>query len=330
MGRFFLPISYRIASIFELTHVAWPAYSSRMAIRPRAAPGKRRSTHDESRRSIETARHQGRTKWKRNPETSAFSATEFFLYRLANLMLAAGIDAPRFMEAAGAAFVAAAAEASRLRNRRVNQSAVAAMTGLPRTEVKRLIGRSGNRGAVNPGIHRQSGIEKVIFGWISDAEFLNSRKKPRPLDRGKGRGTFDALVVRYGLDVPTAAVLRELKRRTLVRVSGSKIELIRQQARLGMDTLVRRATESLSSLLQEVSPEAATKTEIARHECKIELSDAASAQLLKTHIEESIPMFFERAGVAAGSGLRSRPPRRRESSCVSIQIFTISRKTRKK
>ena len=297
-----------------------------MAIKRRSTLGESPPIDFDSRRNRVDAQRLRRPKKQQTSDKTALAATEALLAHLATLMLAAGIDAPKFIDAVGRAFVVAAEEGSRLRNRRINMSAVAAMTGLPRPEVKRLIGLGAKRDSSKASVQRPSGVERVISGWKSDAEFLDSRRRPKRLGRGKGAGTFDSLVSRYGQDVPSAAVLRELKRRAAVRVSDSKIEMIRQEIRSGADLQVRRAAEFLTGLLRTISSQTAPPKIFARHEFTIRLSDELSTQLLKTHLDESIPIFFERARVAAEGRLRQRAIGKKENTRVSIQVFTISQK----
>ena len=67
-----------------------------------------------------------------------------FLLELASLLLSRGMTPARFNQMAKLAFVQAAGEISRLRNGRVNQSRVAALTGMRRGEVRKLLSFSGD------------------------------------------------------------------------------------------------------------------------------------------------------------------------------------------
>src|SRR5262245_58118785 len=62
-----------------------------------------------------------------------------FLVEFARLLLAAGISSDQFSKLTQLAYLRAASSDARFSNDRINQSAVAAMTGLNRTQVRSLL-----------------------------------------------------------------------------------------------------------------------------------------------------------------------------------------------
>jgi hypothetical protein len=128
-----------------------------------------------------------------------------------------------FSELARTAFAQAAADISKLRNGRVNHSRIAALTGLTRADVKRLLEQKA------PHSNRRglTAMERVVEGWRSDPEFAIQPGRPRQLSISGRRGSFAHLVKKYGGDVTHRAVLDELRRLQAVRDSNGSVYLSR-------------------------------------------------------------------------------------------------------
>lgn len=139
------------------------------------------------------------------------------LRALAILLVPAGLTPRRFGELAKRAFVEFAASAARLRNGRINHSKVAVLTGLSRTEVKRLLAAEEIERADRTA--SSAPIDKVIIGWLSDPRFLSRSGVPRRLAIKSASGSFIELVKSYGGDVTYRAALDELHRIGAVRIS---------------------------------------------------------------------------------------------------------------
>ena len=94
---------------------------------------------------------------------------------------------------------------------RVNISGIAAVTGIPRGEVSRILNCSRNLtiGAIQG---RQNITSRILSAWHCDPEYLTAGRRPRGLKIfGSGR-TFESLVGTYGQGIPIRAILDELKR----------------------------------------------------------------------------------------------------------------------
>jgi hypothetical protein len=156
-----------------------------------------------------------------SPQARGASALQALLTELALVLLPRGMTPKLFCELARCAFVEAAADISRLRNGRVNHSRVAAQTGLTRADVKRLL--SDN--IFNSARRGQTAIERVIYGWRSDREFVARSGHPRRLQVSGAKGSFARLVRKYGGDVPHRAVLDELRRIKVVSDNNGTVEL---------------------------------------------------------------------------------------------------------
>jgi hypothetical protein len=163
---------------------------------------------------------------KPNPTSRAAgsaSVLQAFLTELALVLLPRGMSPRWFSELARAAFVQAAAEIARLRNGRVNQSRVAAQTGLTRADVKRLL----KQNAFQSRKRGQTAVQRVIDGWLADPEFALRTGQAKQLQIAGHRGSFARLVKKYGGDVPHRAVLDELRRIAAVTDSDGAVRLRR-------------------------------------------------------------------------------------------------------
>lgn len=116
------------------------------------------------------------------------------------------------------------AQETKLRNGRVNQSQIAAATGLSRAEVKRCLGETvAHHGDV--GFLASSKAEQVILGWLHDKRYCLHPGRPATLSYAGTGSTFVNLVREYGGDVPPRAMTLELSRRALIRLRADRISL---------------------------------------------------------------------------------------------------------
>ena len=143
------------------------------------------------------------------------------LTELAYVLLPRGMTPKRFSDLARYAFVQAAADISRLRNGRVNHSRVAAQTGLTRAEVKRLLMEAIH----DTTSHSDTPLEKVIYAWRTDREFVTRKGRPKTLRLAGSKNSFARLVKKHGGDVPYRAVLDELRRVRAVSESRDTVQL---------------------------------------------------------------------------------------------------------
>lgn len=135
------------------------------------------------------------------------AALERALLRQARKLIERGLTPKTFSCVALRAFALAAAETSRLRNGRVNNSRVAARTGLSRSVVRKVL-----QPAFLQSISVSwAPIDSVMQGWCSDRRFIDSNGVPRTLTIERGRGSFKSLAKLYAGELPYRAVLDELK-----------------------------------------------------------------------------------------------------------------------
>lgn len=115
------------------------------------------------------------------------------------------------------------AERQRLLVRRVNISGISARTGIPRSEISRIL-RSGDDRAI---VSRQPSMYRVITAWRTKPRFTDVSGSPLDLKiYGKG-STFESLVRAHGAGIPLRATLDEMIRIGAVEmVAPQKVRVI--------------------------------------------------------------------------------------------------------
>lgn len=143
-----------------------------------------------------------------------------FLTEFAKYMISSGMSLAEFQSAAKTAFLQAAMGRARLRNSRVNQSALAAITGLNRAQVRALI-HEWEQG-LTPHSNR---ITEILNAWQHDPQFRCDSVETSRLPIRGGKSSFSSLVQKYCGDVSYKAILSELRKLGLVRVQGADVLL---------------------------------------------------------------------------------------------------------
>lgn len=151
------------------------------------------------------------------------STLKILLFELAAILLQRGVTPPQFNALAKQAFIDAAANMSKFRNGRVNQSRVSVLTGLRRAEVRKLL--SGTSSPMHCNDQHASPVETVIAGWCADKRYIDRHGDPKRLAITGPKPSFALLVKQYAGDVPHRAVLNELSRLRAVRQVGKHVEV---------------------------------------------------------------------------------------------------------
>lgn len=112
-----------------------------------------------------------------------------------------------------------------------NKSRVSIITGLPRSEVTRLL--------KNPSVrtfskNAQHPTRKVLSGWFDDSIFLTKEGDPAILPAFGRRKSFERLVEKYGCGVPVRAMLDELTR--IDAIEWLPRQTVRPRSRIPMMT----------------------------------------------------------------------------------------------
>jgi hypothetical protein len=88
-----------------------------------------------------------------------------------------------------------------------SNSRIAIITGIPRSEVAKLLRFSKTRGRATVSLQP---ARRMLNGWFTDPKFLNSLGKPAVLPIFGKRRSFESLVAKYGVGIPVRAMLDEL------------------------------------------------------------------------------------------------------------------------
>ena len=128
---------------------------------------------------------------------------------LLDLMLDAGVTVRELNQIIRERAVRNATKRFVLETGRESKSRVAIATGLPRSEVAKILGSREKPSPVRRGQHP---ARRVLAAWYEDSRFLTSGGEPAILPIFGRRRTFEQLVTIYGSGIPVRAMLDELTR----------------------------------------------------------------------------------------------------------------------
>lgn len=146
-----------------------------------------------------------------NLKAHVIATVKSLMKPIIKLLLRNGVTYKEFAMLCKSIFVEAAAEGFGLRGRPTNVSRISVLTGIDRKEVKRIKELLQENSLAQDAQTHQDRITRVLTAWHQDPEYtVEGRVRVLPVD-GE-RGSFTALVKRYGGDVPVQALLKELLR----------------------------------------------------------------------------------------------------------------------
>jgi hypothetical protein len=110
---------------------------------------------------------------------------------------------------------------------KISIARIAALTGLTRVEVSRLIKtKISDSDASNAQPNRAA---RVARGWASDKEYTQRNKSPRELSFSGHGHNFSSLVRKHSGDIPARAMLKEMTRLSMVEhTARNTIKLLRR------------------------------------------------------------------------------------------------------
>lgn len=146
---------------------------------------------------------------------------------LARIAMRHGLTASDVERITRQAFVDTARAEYGIRGRPTNKSRVAALTGLSRSEVTRLL--SASRPDQDAAAGQRHLLNRLITRWVNDTRWLDAAQVPRLLSTEEGQGEgFPALVRAIGSDVTWQTLLRELERLGLVQNENGMLRLLQR------------------------------------------------------------------------------------------------------
>jgi hypothetical protein len=235
------------------------------------------------------------------------------LLSIATLLVGSGYAYSRLSRLAREAFVDAAASLLHSEKRKINIARIAATTGLTRTEVSKIIRRSSRptQWPHDPGNRSAN----VAAGWISDEDFVDSRKKPRRLPFKGGRFDFTALVKKYSGDIPVRAMLVEMLRLGMVSQDAhGAIRLVRPAIKVSSATAsAMRAVSPWVGLLEE-SVRESPNSNLSSNTHKIDLFFDSEPQV------NAVMRLLRNRRAAFVDGLSELGTRTKRNGNVSLRI----------
>lgn len=241
-----------------------------------------------------------------------------FLSEFASHLIACGITMAEFRRAAQAAFVKSALSTARLRNSRVNQSAIAAATGLSRAQVRALL-RNKDRLRIDVSTR----IGAVISGWKSDPEFADKEGRPLRLPVTTGRQSFPALIRKYGRDMSHRAMLTEMRKTGLVSVRNGSVSLRRAAVNSKRADMTRMLSQGLAHVVKRTADESATVMDVITGEAAYDLPNDVSRVLMRRRLRQSTKAFAADLQVSGEVGT-SRQAKKRATTRVSTRILVVT------
>lgn len=252
----------------------------------------------------------------KQPDLQRDAQLQLLLSELAVILLPFGITPMHFSELAKRAFVDAAGRSSRFINGKLNQSRIAVITGLNRSEVKRLL--NDGRTRTSTAGSRMARTERVVSGWLSDRRFADRNGKPRKLRINGRNNSFASLARAFAGDVPHRAVLDELKRSRAVVQTRDVLQLNTRRA-VSRARLTRSLSKVLPALLDAIH--------LAAH--REESEDELPMYRLTFGAKDSVELAILRDRLSAGassliSGLEESLKRTSVASTRSNHTITIT------
>jgi hypothetical protein len=240
-----------------------------------------------------------------------------FLTEFAKYMISSGVSLADFQSAATTAFLQAAMGRARLRNSRVNQSALAAITGLNRTQIRALLHEWEEGQPL-----QQSRLIDVLDVWQNDSQFRPESPSEFRLPIRGGERSFSSLVRKCCGDVSYKALLSELKGLGFVQISGPEV-LITPRGRERLEPLeVRRLSSSLAFTLRH---EALSKVDMSvfTAEAVYGAPSPKSRLLIRKRLLQSTKAFaadIRAAGEAEASKAKNGTRRKSRSSVFVLTV----------
>jgi len=204
------------------------------------------------------------------------------------LLIKNEVSFAEFAEMAKRAYVDVSYEHFSIKGRKTTFSRVAVLTGLSRKEVVRL---TKDRALEQPSTASPNRAQRVVNGWLNDAEFLDEKNKVRVLPIQGKEGSFSALVARYSGDITLGAVIDELLRIGVVRrVDKTHVELVSAGYVPKTDELEKIRVMALctSDLLNSAVHNLINVDEPARYQRQLTFENLSpeDAELFKRYSEE--------------------------------------------
>jgi hypothetical protein len=237
-----------------------------------------------------------------------------FMSEFAHHLIAAGITSAQFVEIARVAYFRAASTDAKFLNNRTNQSAVAAMTGLTRVQVRAFAKADRTHGK-----SKLSRIQNIIRGWNTDAAFTTAQSLPRRLSIGSKKAAFGELVKKYGGDVPARSILREMTRVGFVTVRGQFVYLNKRARRTRGEAKLQHLSQVLTHLIREPGSTSSRSYPLSSMIREVIYPSASSKgqAILRKKSADELRVFVSELEAAGHAASVETPPRGNRATLVT-------------
>jgi hypothetical protein len=241
-----------------------------------------------------------------------------FLSEFASHLIGCGVTMVEFRKAAQSAFVQAAIHTGRLRNLRVNQSAIAAATGLTRSQVRTLL-RCTPKSPPNVAAR----IDAVISGWKNDPEFADREGCPLPLSTAPGPKSFPTLIRKYGRDASHRTLLVEMRRMGYVGLRSGLVSLRKVDAKVKPPEMMCLLSQGLAHVIRRPLEESSAVLDVITGEASYEWPEGVSSVILRRRLLQSTQAFAADLQVS-GEASASRQKKKARARRVSTKILLVT------
>lgn len=147
-----------------------------------------------------------------SPKDTALSACRKLMEPIIGILLRNGITHKDLAAVCKQLYVQVASKEFGIRGRQTNLSRIALLTGIDRKEVGRIKESLQHNHASENNQQSQDRLTRVLSGWHQDMDFVDDQGNPKVIPIEGELPSFAQLARRYGGDMPTSALLKELKR----------------------------------------------------------------------------------------------------------------------
>jgi Family of unknown function (DUF6502) len=240
---------------------------------------------------------------------------------LALILIRLDITPAQMDEISRASFVKAAASIARKKHSdRPHIARVAALTGLPRTEVRRIINSNYTDGA--GGVDRLPRALRVVAAWKASPSYTR-KGLPMTLKMSGAPPTFQSLCKEFSGDIPHKAIATELLQRGLVQVrtrgEGSSIRLIRSTA--VKDAQLSDTLAFIAGFVHSLSTQ--DRVLLRKYQTVVSPQNL-SASYFQNAVVARVASFVD------GLPIEKRPRRGRMSRADALDVFAVVSKSQNK
>lgn len=158
-------------------------------------------------------------------KSTSQQACRVLLRPIASMMLKCGMTWKEFSDISKSSFVEVATGEYGIKGRPTNISRVSILTGISRKEIKHQRDLLQQEAPVGKG--KTTDATRVLSGWHQDALYLDENSNPKMIPETGPEPSFTTLCQRYGGDIATQTMLKELvKTHAVKRTSDGNLVAI--------------------------------------------------------------------------------------------------------